>query len=79
LPFSGPWLRNRGFAASDWKPNSDDAVLLDARLGKYRLGEGIRGYATPDGVCVDLADTIMTLDLPVRLDKKLRRATGWVR
>lgn len=73
----GAVVAQPGFAASDWKPNSDDAVLLDARLGKYRLGEGIRGYATPDGVCVDLADTIMTLDLPVRLDKKLRRATGW--
>ena len=65
------------YSSSNWKPNGDDAVLLDARLGKYRLGEGIRGYATPHGVCIDLADTIMALDLPIRLDRKLRRATGW--
>ena len=65
-------------AETTWKPNSDDAVLFDVRLGQFRLGEGVRGYQTPYGTCVDFADTIMALDLPIRLDKKLRRATGWV-
>ena len=60
-----------------WKPNADDAVLFELRLGQYRLGEGVRGYQTPKGVCVDMADMVMALDLPVRVDKKLRRATGW--
>lgn len=64
-------------ARAAWGPNPDDALLLDARLGQYRLGDGVRGYATPAGACLDLADTIMALDLPIRLDKKLRRATGW--
>ncbi len=59
------------------KLDPDDALLFDVRLGQYRLGEGVRGYRTPGGACVDLADTIMALDLPIRLDKKLRRATGW--
>lgn len=61
-----------------WKPNPDDAVLFELRLGQYRLGEGVRGYQTPAGVCVDMADMVMALDLPIRLDKKLRRATGWM-
>ena len=65
-------------AASVWAANPDDAVLLDVRLNQYRLGDGVRGYDTPGGVCVDFADTIMALDLAVRLDKKSRRATGWV-
>jgi hypothetical protein len=65
-------------AAPAWTANPDDALLFDIRLGQYRLGEGVRGYQTPEGSCLDLADVIIALDVPVRLDKKLRRATGWV-
>ncbi len=64
-------------AAPNWTASDDDALLFDVRLGQYRLGDGVRGYQTPGGACVDLADTIMALDLSIRLDKKLRRATGW--
>jgi hypothetical protein len=64
--------------AAGWHANQDDALLFDVRIAQYRLGDGVRGYATPTGTCVDFADIIITLDLPVRLDKKLRRATGWM-
>lgn len=64
-------------AHAAWSPNSDDALLFDVRTGPYRVGDGVRGYETPTGVCVDLADTLMALDIPIRLDKKSRRATGW--
>jgi hypothetical protein len=47
-------------AAEGWRANSDDALLFDVRLGQYRLGDGVRGYETPGGPCVDLADTILT-------------------
>lgn len=60
-----------------WTPNPDDALLFDVRMGPYRVGDGVRGYATPEGVCVDLADTLIALDIPIRLDKQSRRATGW--
>lgn len=64
-------------AEAVWAANADDALLFDARLDRYRLGDGVRGYQTPKGICVDFADVILALDLPIRLDKKLRRATGW--
>jgi hypothetical protein len=64
--------------AQTWRATPDDALLFDVRLGQYRLGEGVRGYQTPEGICVDLGDVILALDISVRLDKKLRRATGWI-
>ena len=63
--------------AGVWTANADDALLFDVRLNQYRLGDGVRGYQTPTGVCVDFADVIMALDISVRLDKQSRRATGW--
>ena len=65
-------------AASPWQATEDDALILELRSGNYRLGDTLRGYQTPNGVCLDMADLIQTLDLPVRLDKKSRRATGWL-
>ena len=65
-------------AAQSYTPSEDDAVLLQLQVKKYRLLNEIRGYQTPQGVCVDLADVIQSLDLPIRLDKKSRRATGWI-
>jgi hypothetical protein len=67
------------FAVGDsWQANDDDSLLLDVRSGQWRVGDGVRGYQTGSGVCVDFADVIIALDLPVRLDKKSRRATGWL-
>jgi len=59
-------------------PTEDDLVILQMQVKKYRLRNELRGYQTAGGVCVDLADVILALDLPVRLDKKSRRATGWL-
>ncbi len=64
--------------AQGWSANEDDALLLALHTRSYKIGDTIRGYQTPQGVCVDFADVIQTLDLPVRLDKKSRRATGWL-
>jgi hypothetical protein len=60
-------------------PSEDDLVLLQLQVKNHRMRNELRGYQTANGgVCVDLADMILALDLPVRLDKKSRRATGWL-
>ena len=64
--------------AEAWQPSEDDALLLELHSGQYKIGDALRGYQTPQGVCVDFADLVQTLDLPVRVDKKSRRATGWL-
>ncbi len=61
-----------------WQANQDDFLLLQIVVGSYKLNNEVRGYQTDSGVCLDLADVIQSLDLPVRLDKKSRRATGWL-
>ena len=58
--------------------SEDDALILELHSGTFRLGETLRGYQTRRGICVDLADVIQAIDLPIRLDRKSRRATGWV-
>lgn len=65
-------------AAQPWQANEDDALLLELRSGQYRLGDALRGYQTSEGLCVDMADLIQAMNLPLRLDKKSRRATGWI-
>ena len=60
-------------------PTQDDQVILQLQVKTLRLRNELRGYQLADGgVCVDLGDVILALDLPVRLDKKSRRATGWL-
>jgi hypothetical protein len=65
-------------AAGVKTPSEDDQVILQLQVKKYRMRNELRGYRIANGVCVDLGDVILALDLPVRLDKKSRRATGWL-
>ncbi|MEM9500293.1 MAG: carboxypeptidase-like regulatory domain-containing protein [Pseudomonadota bacterium] len=65
-------------AAQSWQANDDDFLFLQLVVDSYRLNYDVRGYQTDRGVCLDLADVIQSLDLPVRIDKKSRRATGWL-
>jgi len=64
--------------SSDWQANDDDFLFLQLVIKNYKLTYDVRGYQTDRGVCLDLADVIQALDLPIRVDKKSRRATGWL-
>src|SRR5690349_12228728 len=60
-------------------PTQEDSIILQLQVKKYRLRNEVRGYQTGSGgACVDLGDVILALDLPIRLDRKSRRATGWI-
>lgn len=61
-----------------WQANEDDYLLLQMKIKNFRLSYEVRGYQTDRGVCLDLADVVQSLDLPIRIDKKSRRATGWL-
>ncbi len=61
-----------------WVANEDDFLFLQLVIKNYKLTYDVRGYRTDRGVCLDLADVVQSLDLPIRLDKKSRRATGWL-
>ena len=64
--------------SADRQVEEDDFLLLQLTVKNYRLTQDVRGYQVDGGVCLDLADVIQSLDLPIRLDKKSRRATGWL-
>ncbi|MDY7096878.1 MAG: carboxypeptidase-like regulatory domain-containing protein [Pseudomonadota bacterium] len=61
-----------------WTASDDDFLFLQLTIKQYKLNFDVRGYRTDKGVCLDLADVIQSLDLPIRIDKKSRRATGWL-
>lgn len=56
----------------------DDALLFDARVGPYQVGNGVRAFQLAgDAICLDLADVIDALQLAVEPSPDGRRATGW--
>ena len=63
--------------ARSWKPNPDDQFLLDVNIRQLRLGDGVRAYNTPQGTCVVLGDFLTALDVPMRIDLTVKKASGW--
>ena len=55
----------------------ESQYLLDVNIRQLRLGEGARGYPTPEGSCLLLGDMIEVLDLPVKVDLATKKASGW--
>ena len=56
-----------GARSSGWQANEDDSLLLQLQVGSYQLTNDVRGYRTDRGVCLDLADVVQSLDLPIRI------------
>ena len=51
--------------------------LLDVNIRQLRLGEGVRGYPTPEGSCLLLGDMVNVLDVPLKVDLAAKKASGW--
>ena len=64
-------------AKLSWKADPDDQYLLDVNIRQLRLGDGVRAYNTPEGTCVVLGDFLTTLDVPMRIDRAAKKASGW--
>ncbi len=78
-PVSTPTELNAGASnVPSWQANDDDFLFLQLVIENFKLNFDVRGYQTDQGVCLDLADVIQSLDLPIRIDKESRRATGWL-
>ncbi len=70
--------------ASASAPSSDAFTLdaeaqymLDVNIRQLRLGDGVRGYPTPEGACLLLGDMVTVLDVPIKIDLAARSARGW--
>jgi hypothetical protein len=57
--------------------DAESQYLLDVNIRQLRLGEGVRGYPTPEGSCLLLGDMTTVLDVPVKVDLAAKRASGW--
>ena len=55
----------------------DSQYMLDVNIRQLRLGDGVRGYPTPEGACLVLGDMITVLDIPVQVDLAAKKASGW--
>jgi hypothetical protein len=76
------WLSAFGAVAAvpvgdGWAADPDEQFLLDVKLRKYRIGDGVRAYNTPQGTCVVFGDFLATLDVPMKIDLTARKASGW--
>ena len=57
--------------------DEEDLVILEVRLEKYVLGEGVLAYMRPNGLYLPLGELAELLDFPILVDPYAGRANGW--
>ncbi|HZB70430.1 MAG TPA: carboxypeptidase-like regulatory domain-containing protein, partial [Sphingomicrobium sp.] len=60
-----------------WSVQPDEQFLLDVRIRQFKLGDGVRAYATPEGTCIVFGDFLTTLDVPMKINLTAKKAEGW--
>ena len=63
--------------ADGWSADPDSQFLLDVKLRRLRLGDGVRAYQTPEGTCIVFGDFLNALDVPMKIDLTAKTANGW--
>lgn len=63
--------------ADGWSADPDSQFLLDVKLRRLKLGDGVRAYQTPEGTCIIFGDFLTTLDVPMKIDLTAKTANGW--
>jgi len=63
--------------AGGWSADPESQFLLDVKLRRFRLGDGVRAYQTPEGTCIIFGDFLTTLDVPMKIDLAAKKASGW--
>src|SRR5437868_8002678 len=63
--------------AKPWTADPDEQFLLDVNIHQLRLGDTVRAYNPPEGTCVVLGDFLTALDVPMRIDLSVKKASGW--
>ena len=59
------------------EPSDDDLLILELRLNRLVLSQGLIAYRIPSGVCLYLGAVAQALDFPIRVDAGTGRAEGW--
>ena len=57
-------------APTPFAVDPESQYMLDVNIRQLRLGDGVRGFPTPEGSCLLLGDMITVLDLPVKVEVK---------
>ncbi|MEM7170399.1 MAG: carboxypeptidase-like regulatory domain-containing protein [Pseudomonadota bacterium] len=59
------------------EPSDDDLLILELRLNRLTLAEGLIAYQIETGICVYLTDIVQELDFPIDVYPEEGRAEGW--
>jgi len=58
-------------------PDDDDLVVLEVLLERYRVSQGMIGFACRDDVMLPLGELAAALDLAIEVRPEMGRASGW--
>jgi hypothetical protein len=57
--------------------SDDDLVLVQLRIGRTALADGIQGYTTKSGLLLPLGQIAQALQLPIKVTAQEGKAEGW--